>query len=99
MAQWFHALSDLTRLSILEFLSQRGRSVSELTEILDAPQSSVSFHLKVLKEAGLVGEHRSGRWRYFNIQGDVLEHIVAFVKTARPGAHRGTCPLTCCRDA
>jgi len=97
VAQWFHTLSDTTRLGILEFLSQRDRSVSELTEILDAPQSTISFHLKVLKEAGVVSEHRDGRWRYFSLRGDTLEHMVAFVGTVSPGAHRGTCALTCCR--
>lgn len=97
VAQWFHALSDTARLAILEFLSQRDRSVRELTEILGAPQSNVSFHLKVLKEAGVVSERRDGRWRYVSIRGETLEHMVAFIKTVGPGVHRGTCPLTCCQ--
>ena len=99
VAQWFHALSDTTRFAILDFLSQRDRSVSELAEILDTPQSTVSFHLKVLREAGVVSAKRDGRWRYFSIKGDTLEHMVAFIKTCSPGAHRGTCPLTCCQRA
>jgi ArsR family transcriptional regulator len=97
VAQWFHALSDTARLAILDFLSQRDRSVSELAQILDAPQSNVSFHLKVLREAGIVSERRDGRWRYFRTSGDTLEHMVAFIGTVRPGVHRGTCPLTCCQ--
>ena len=44
VAQWFHAMSDTTRLYILEFLSQRDRSVTELSELTGAPQPSVSFH-------------------------------------------------------
>lgn len=99
VAQWFHVLSDTSRLAILDFLSQRERSVSELAAILDAPQSTVSFHLKVLKEAGIVNAKRDGRWRYFSISGDTLEHMVAFIKTIGPGVHRGTCPLTCCQRA
>jgi ArsR family transcriptional regulator len=99
VAQWFHVLSDTARLGILGFLSQRERTVSELTEILDAPQSTVSFHLKVLKEAGVVREHRDGLWKYYSIRGDTLEHMMAFIKTVSPGAHRETCPLTCCQGS
>jgi|SRR5687768_18248230 len=98
VAQWFHALSDTTRLAILGFLAQRSRSVSELAGILDVPQSSVSFHLKVLREAGVVSERRDGRWRYFSTRGDTLVHVVAFIRTVSPEAHRGTCPLTCCQS-
>lgn len=97
VAQWFHVLSDPARLTILGFLSQRERTVSELTEILDAPQSTVSFHLKVLKEAGVVREHRDGPWKYFSIRADTLEEMVAFIRTVSPGVHRGTCPLECCQ--
>src|SRR6266566_9740317 len=60
VAEWSFAASDITRLYILELLSQRERCVTELHEILGAPQSSVSFHLKVLKAAGLVGVQRVG---------------------------------------
>ena len=61
--QWFHAISDAKRLAILEFLSQRDRCVTELQQVLDAPQSTVSYHLKVLRESGLVSARRDGRWR------------------------------------
>lgn len=97
IAQWFHAASDTTRLSILQFLSQRDRSVSELSEIVNAPQSTISFHLKVLKESGLVGEHRDGRWKYYSLRGDTLDHMIAFTQSVGPGKHVGTCPLACCR--
>src|SRR5690606_12082014 len=50
----FHALSDATRLSILEMLRDGERCVCELQFDLDAAQSRLSFHLRVLREAGLV---------------------------------------------
>jgi len=97
VAQWFFAASDITRLFILELLSQRERCVTELYRILGAPQSSVSFHLKVLKASGLISEHRDGRWKYYGLRGDTLEHMIAFTRIVGPGAHRGTCPLSCCQ--
>src|SRR5258705_1031058 len=87
----------LPRLYILELLSQRERCVTELHEILGAPQSSVSFHLKVLRAAGLVGVQREGRRKYYGLEGDTLKHMIAFALIVSPRAHAGTCPLTCCQ--
>jgi ArsR family transcriptional regulator len=63
----FHALSDETRLRILERLRSGERCVCELTDALDAAQSRLSFHLKVLKDAGLVTDRREGRWMYYTL--------------------------------
>ena len=97
VAEWFFAASDITRLYILELLSQRERCVTELHEILGAPQSSVSFHLKVLKAAGLVGVHRDGRRKYYGLEGDTLKHMIAFALIVSPRGHAGTCALSCCQ--
>ena len=63
----FHALSDGTRLSILQRLRMGERCVCDLTDALDAAQSRLSFHLKVLKDAGLVTDRREGRWMYYTL--------------------------------
>lgn len=97
IGQWYHAISDLTRLSILEFLSQRERFVTELQQILDVPQSTISYHLKVLRESGLVRAHREGRRKYFGLRVDTLEYMSQFPRVIGPGKHVGICPLTCCR--
>ena len=97
IGQWYHAFSDLTRLYILELLSQRERCVSEIQHILDAPQSTVSYHLKVLRESRLVAEHREGRWKFFGLRADTLEYMSQFPRVIGPGKHVGTCPLTCCQ--
>ncbi len=97
VAQWFHAASDTTRLGMLEFLSQRERCVSELQKILGVPQSSASFHLKVLMESGLVRQRREGRWKYYSLRGETLEYMIAFTRIVSPGEHAGTCPLSCCQ--
>ncbi|SRR6266566_3335736 len=97
VAQWFHAASDTTRLAILEFLSQRERCVSELHEVVGGPQSSISFHLKVLRDSGLVRERRDGRWKFYSLGGETLAEMIAFIQIVSPGKHVGTCPLSCCR--
>jgi ArsR family transcriptional regulator len=72
-AALFHALSDETRLGILARLTRGERCVCELTGALDAAQSRLSFHLRILKEAGLVTARREGRWMYYALQTDTLD--------------------------
>ena len=68
----FHALSDETRLAVLDMLRGGERCVCELQDELEAAQSRLSFHLKVLKEAGLVTDRKEGRWSYYTLVPDAL---------------------------
>ncbi len=83
----FHALSDATRLSIIEMLRDGERCVCELQGELDAAQSRLSFHLRVLKDAGLITDRRDGRWSYYAITpgalGEVHDLVVAMQPTKR----------------
>ena len=76
----FHALSDQTRLSILQRLRFGERCVCDLTDALDAAQSRLSFHLKVLKDAGLVTDRRQGRWMYYTLNTDALVEVAELVE-------------------
>lgn len=71
----FHALSDPTRLSVLELLRGGELCVCELQEELAAAQSRLSFHLRVLREAGLVTDRREGRWSYYSIVPEALGEV------------------------
>jgi ArsR family transcriptional regulator len=84
----FHALSDPTRLSILQRLRFGERCVCDLTDALDAAQSRLSFHLKVLKDARLVTDRREGRWMYYTVNPDALAEVgeVAAALAAEPSA-------------
>jgi ArsR family transcriptional regulator len=75
----FHALSDRTRLSILQRLRLGERCVCDLTDALDAAQSRLSFHLKVLKDAGLVADRKDGRWMYYTLNADTLAEVAGLV--------------------
>jgi ArsR family transcriptional regulator len=94
-AQLFHALSDETRLRILERLRGGERCVCELTDALDAAQSRLSFHLKVLKDAGLVRDRRESRWMYYTMDrealGEVAELMEALAAEPSPTERRDGC--------
>jgi ArsR family transcriptional regulator len=84
----FHALSDETRLRLLGMLRDGEQCVCDLTEALETGQSRLSFHLKVLTDAGLVTDRREGRWVYYALDGatvDELAEIVSGLKVKRGG--------------
>ena len=76
------ALSDPTRLEILALLRPGEQCVCELTSALDAAQSRLSFHLKVLKDAGLVTDRREGRWVYYTLVREAVEEVATFLTDA-----------------
>jgi ArsR family transcriptional regulator, arsenate/arsenite/antimonite-responsive transcriptional repressor len=93
-ARLFHALSDETRLSILKRLRHGERCVCELTDVLEAAQSRLSFHLRVLREAGLVIDRREGRWMYYTLNGETMADVADLVQTLAtplPAREDGCC--------
>lgn len=92
----FHALSDETRLSLLEQLKNGERCVCELTDVMKAGQSRLSFHLKVLKEAGLLVDRREGRWIYYAINRDAIEELEELVETLKQAAKSAVLADRCC---
>ena len=76
----FHALSDPLRLQVINLLREKELCVSELCQQLAVNQSKLSFHLKILKEAGLLESRQEGRWIYYRLnlsQFGVLEAYLA----------------------
>jgi ArsR family transcriptional regulator len=93
----FHALSDPIRLSIVELLRDRELCVCDLCAALDVNQSKLSFHLKTLKEAGLVRSRQEGRWIYYSLnipQLAVLEQYLADIRRFSQ-----ILPARACKDA
>ena len=66
------AIADPLRLRVIESLARGERCVCDLTDDLDLAQSKLSFHLKVLKEAGLLADRQCGRWVYYRLQPERL---------------------------
>ena len=93
-AALFHALSDETRLRILERLREGEQCVCELTDTFNTGQSRLSFHLKVLKDAGLVKDRPEGRWIYYSLNHAVIEElqdVISGLKESRIGRSRACC--------
>jgi ArsR family transcriptional regulator, arsenate/arsenite/antimonite-responsive transcriptional repressor len=80
----FHALSDETRLEIIELLGKGERCVCELTDTLDAAQSRLSFHLRVLKDAGIVRDRKDGRWVHYELNLEAFDEMESLVSGLKP---------------
>lgn len=73
----FKALSDETRLRILKLLEGGDLCVCDIFSALDMVQPKVSFHLSVLKEAGLIADRKEGRWVHYRIDdSDLLRRFL-----------------------
>lgn len=102
IARWFHALSDETRVCVVEMLASGEKCVCELQDSVGAAQSRLSFHLKVLREAGVVNDRKQGRWNYYSLRPEVLDEMAAYLQERKPDenawtgcacgeAHQGQC--------
>lgn len=87
-ARLFHALSDETRLGILEKLRGGEQCVCDLQDDLDAAQSRLSFHLRVLKDAGVVTDRKEGRWSYYSIVPEALAEVHDLAVAMQPSKLR-----------
>lgn len=73
----FKALSDETRLRILKLLEHGELCVCDIFSALDMIQPKVSFHLSVLKEAGLIKDRKAGRWVHYSLDdSDMLRRFM-----------------------
>ena len=92
----FHALSDETRLVLLDRLKGGEQCVCELTDAMKAAQSRLSFHLKVLKDAGLVEDRREGRWMYYSLSSQAIEELEDLVVSLKKAAKSAGSTRRCC---
>jgi ArsR family transcriptional regulator len=76
LASQFRALADPTRVGIVNRLAAASEvCVCDLTSVFDLSQPTVSHHLRVLREAGLVDATKRGTWSYYRLVPDAIEPL------------------------
>ncbi len=78
-----NALADEARVEILVRLIDGEKCVCDLTEALETGQSRLSYHLRVLKDAGLVSDRREGRWAYYTLERDAFAEAEKLLSSFR----------------
>lgn len=77
----FAAIACPTRRRLLDLLKDGEQSVGSLTKALGVSQPAVSQHLAALRDVGLVGERREGRFRLYRLDAEPLAEVMDWVKS------------------
>ncbi|MFD4557282.1 ArsR/SmtB family transcription factor [Streptomyces sp. NPDC058469] len=78
LARVFKALGDPVRLRLLSMIASRAGGeicVCDLTPAFDLSQPTISHHLKLLKQAGLIGSERRGTWVYYRLVPETTDRL------------------------
>ena len=73
------ALGDANRLKIVKILSDGEKCGCKLLEAFEITQPTLSHHMKILCECGLVETRREGRWSHYSLSGETLSAFQAFI--------------------
>ena len=84
-AETFKALSDPARRQILELLKQGPLSAGEIGAHFDMTGATISYHLKVLRQADLIFESREKNYIYYQLNTTILEEIMLWISMLKGG--------------
>lgn len=79
----FKALGDKNRLAIVKMLEVKPMCVCEITAALDLAPSTVSKHLSLLNEAGLIQDHKDGKWVNYSLVSDPTPFVKDMLRLLR----------------
>lgn len=79
MNSLFRALNDPTRREILELLKAKDLTAGEIADHFNISKPSISHHLDILKQAGLVENIRQGQFIYYSINTTVFDEIIQWM--------------------
>lgn len=75
------ALGDTNRLEIVKMLSNEEKCGCKLLERFDITQPTLSHHMKILVESGLVNDRKEGKWHYYSINKDNMTEFCRFIRS------------------
>ncbi|MDD6033101.1 MAG: metalloregulator ArsR/SmtB family transcription factor [Oscillospiraceae bacterium] len=92
-ARVFKALCDERRQQILELLQSGEKCACVLIDRMEMPQSSLSYHMKILCDSGIVTAREEGKWTHYRISREGSEYAVRLLKeiTAVQDGGEGCC--------
>ena len=96
-AKVFKALCDERRQRILELLHSGEKCACVLMEEMGMPQSSLSYHMKILCDSGIVTSREEGKWTHYQISRQGSEQAIQLLKEIMEVAPDGDRCKTCCQ--
>ena len=91
VAEMFKALGDETRLAIVQMLLGKELCVCDVLDAFDMSQPTISHHLKILRQAGIVQDERQGKWIYYSLNPlafKLLAGVIDVIRNKADGRER-----------
>ncbi len=85
------ALGDSNRLQIIQMLSDGEKCGCKLLEQFEITQPTLSHHMKILCECGLVEARKEGKWSHYSLNGETLDAFRQFVEGLCGSCREGKC--------
>lgn len=85
MSDTLKAISDPVRRQILELLKAKPYAAGEIAAHFDLKQATVSYHLKLLKQAGLITEQKKKNYIYYGLNASVFEDVLTWIYSLGKG--------------
>ena len=79
-ARIFKAMSDENRLRIIDLLKEKERTATDLLNVMDFGQSTLSHHMKILMNAGVVSAKRQGKWVVYSVDPAAMDRMQEWIK-------------------
>ena len=96
-AKVFKALCDERRQRILELLHSGEKCACVLIDEMGMPQSSMSYHMKILCDSGIVTSREEGKWTHYQISRQGSEKAIELLKEITSVSEHGDCCKNCCK--
>lgn len=95
-APLFKALSDETRLKIIDMLSCGELCACDILKCLNITQPTLSYHMKILSECNIVNANRQGAWMHYTLNGEMVEGIAKYWHRITSNREDCICRTDCC---
>ena len=79
----FKALSDPTRREILNLLKQGSMTAGQIVEHFDTTGATISHHLNILRQAGLIEDRKSGKYIYYELNTSEIDEIIGWITSLK----------------
>lgn len=76
----FKALSEKKRIEILKLLADEEKCACVLLSHFSMTQSGLSYHMKILNDAGIVNSRQEGKWTYYSVNKDFRHSMIEFIR-------------------
>jgi len=96
-AKVFKAFSDENRLKILEMLRSGEKCACILLERMHITQPTLSHHMKILRDSGIVVSRKSGKWVHYSICCDVCSYAAELLRVLTDVMPEECCEENCCQ--